>query len=110
MKLVILCGGSGTRLQDYSFPKPLNMIHGKPSISYCLQHVPDDISLVTSEHKLFSCYATTPQTTITQDHVGLAEIAANVIDSFLSDARLPQRCILPYSLIVRDSVKNIENR
>lgn len=44
MKLVILCGGSGTRLQDYSFPKPLNMIHGKPSISYCLQHVPDDIT------------------------------------------------------------------
>lgn len=80
------------------------------ALSLFNQHVPDDISLVTSEHKLFSCYATTPQTTITQDHVGLAEIAANVIDSFLSDSRLPQRCILPYSLIVRDSVKNIESR
>jgi capsule biosynthesis phosphatase len=43
MKLIILCGGSGTRLQDYSFPKPLNMIHGKPSISYCLQNLPESI-------------------------------------------------------------------
>jgi capsule biosynthesis phosphatase len=43
MKIVILCGGSGTRMQDYSFPKPLNMIHGTPSISYCLQHLPDSI-------------------------------------------------------------------
>jgi capsule biosynthesis phosphatase len=43
MKIVILCGGSGTRMQDYSFPKPLNMIHGIPSISYCLQYLPDSI-------------------------------------------------------------------
>ena len=43
MKIIILCGGSGTRMQDYSFPKPLNMIHGTPSISYCLQHIPDSI-------------------------------------------------------------------
>ena len=44
MKLVVLCGGSGTRLQDYSFPKPLNMIHGQPSIALCLRHVPDSIT------------------------------------------------------------------
>jgi LacI family transcriptional regulator len=80
------------------------------ALSLFNQHVPDNISLVTSEHKLFSSYATPPQTTITQDHVGLAEIAANVIDLFLSESRLPQRCILPYSLIVRDSVKNVESR
>lgn len=43
MKIFILCGGNGTRMQDYSFPKPLNMIHGVPSISYCLQHLPDSI-------------------------------------------------------------------
>lgn len=44
MKVIILCGGSGTRLQDYSLPKPLNMIHGKPSISYCLQNIPSSIT------------------------------------------------------------------
>jgi capsule biosynthesis phosphatase len=30
-------------MSDYSFPKPLNMINGKPSISHCLQHIPDSI-------------------------------------------------------------------
>jgi len=43
MHIVILCGGHGTRLEDYSLPKPLNMIHGKPSISYCLQNLPATI-------------------------------------------------------------------
>ena len=40
MKLYILCGGSGERLKSYSYPKPLNMIYGKPSIYYSLQHIP----------------------------------------------------------------------
>jgi LacI family transcriptional regulator len=66
--------------------------------------VPEDISLITSEHKLFSCFATPPQTTITQDHIALAESTANAIDSHLSEAQFPQRSVLPYSLIVRDSV------
>ena len=44
MKVFILCGGSGTRLEDYSFPKPLNMIYGKPSISYCLQNLPKEVT------------------------------------------------------------------
>ena len=44
MYVFILCGGSGTRLYDYSFPKPLNMINGKPSIAYCLQNIPDSIT------------------------------------------------------------------
>lgn len=74
------------------------------ALSLFNKRVPDDVSLIASEHKLFSRYATPPQTTITQDHTSLAEIAADVIDSHLSEARLPQRSILPYSLIVRDSV------
>lgn len=44
MIVVILCGGSGTRLKDYSLPKPLNLINGKPSISYCLSNIPDIIN------------------------------------------------------------------
>ena len=43
MKVVILCGGVGTRLEDYSFPKPLNMIYGKPAIAYTLQKLPLEI-------------------------------------------------------------------
>jgi hypothetical protein len=34
----------------------------------------------------------------------LAQIAADVIESYLGESRLPQRTVLPYSLIVRDSV------
>ncbi len=80
------------------------------ALSLFNRHVPEDISLIASEHKLFSRYATPPQTTITQDHVGLAEIAANIIDSHLDKSRLQQRAVLPYSLIIRDSVKSIESR
>lgn len=46
MIIVVLCGGAGTRLEGYSFPKPLNMIYGKPSISYCLQNLPDYINTI----------------------------------------------------------------
>jgi LacI family transcriptional regulator len=74
------------------------------ALSLYNKRVPEDISLIASEHKLFSHYATPPQTTITQDHIKLAEIAANVIDSHIGKSRLPQRSVLPYSLIVRDSV------
>ncbi len=68
------------------------------------KRVPDDVSLIASENKLFSRFATPPQTTITQDHTALAEIVAKVIESHLGDSRLPQSSILPYSLIPRDSV------
>lgn len=51
MRVVILCGGSGTRLEDYSLPKPLNMIYGKPSISYALASIPvDAIHFVVAPH------------------------------------------------------------
>jgi capsule biosynthesis phosphatase len=41
MKLVILCGGIGERMKGYSFPKPLNMIHGRPAIAYSLANIPE---------------------------------------------------------------------
>jgi capsule biosynthesis phosphatase len=44
MKLFILCGGNGSRMKDYSFPKPLNMIYGKPAIYYTLKHIPDFVT------------------------------------------------------------------
>ncbi len=75
------------------------------ALSLFNQRIPEDISLVTSEHKLFSRYATPPQTTITQDHIGLAEFASDIIESHLDRNPPSQRSILPYSMIFRDSVK-----
>jgi capsule biosynthesis phosphatase len=43
MKVIILCGGIGSRMNDYSFPKPLNMIYGRPAISYVLENLPENI-------------------------------------------------------------------
>jgi capsule biosynthesis phosphatase len=51
MKIVILAGGSGTRLQGYSFPKPLNMIYGRPAIAYVLEKIPD---FFTSVHFIYN--------------------------------------------------------
>lgn len=79
------------------------------ALSLFNRRVPEDVSLVTSEHALFSRFATPPQTTITQDHVALAEITVNVIDSYPGEPRLPQQSVLPYSLITRDSVVRPEN-
>ena len=42
MKVFVLCGGIGSRMKDYSLPKPLNMIHGKPAIFYVLQNLPEE--------------------------------------------------------------------
>lgn len=51
MKVVILCGGSGTRLEDYSLPKPLNMIYGKPSISFALASIQvDRLHFIVAPH------------------------------------------------------------
>ena len=79
------------------------------ALSLYNRRIPDDISLVASEHKLFSHYATPPQTTITQDHIGLAETTVNIIESFLEKSSLPDRLVLPYSLIMRDSVRSQES-
>ena len=46
MKVIVLCGGICSRLQDYSFPKPLNMIYGKPAIAYTLQNLPTSIRTI----------------------------------------------------------------
>jgi len=40
MKIFILCGSSGERTHSYSFPKPLNMIYGKPAVYYSLKDIP----------------------------------------------------------------------
>jgi len=76
-------------------------------LSLFSKRVPEDVSLIASEHMLFSRYATPPQTTITQDHVQLAEIAADIIEAFPDTSRQPKCSVLPYRLIDRDSVKSL---
>jgi len=43
LHIFILCGGNGKRMNEYSFPKPLNMINGKPLIYYTLSNLPIEI-------------------------------------------------------------------
>jgi len=71
MNVVILCGGFGN--EEGVLPKPLNMINGKPSIKYCLEHIPESVKtlhfivspelveynfaeVVTSEFKSIRCF------------------------------------------------------
>lgn len=39
---VLLCGGIGKRNENYSLPKPLNMINGKHLIEYVINDIPSD--------------------------------------------------------------------
>ncbi len=68
--------------------------------------IPEEISLITSEHKLFSRYATPPQTTITQDHKELAKVVADILEAQLDGSKVKKQTILEYQLIKRDSVRH----
>lgn len=69
------------------------------------RRIPEDISLVASENLQFSRLATPPQTTIAQDHLGLAGMVAGIFESYL-DGRVPEaEHVLPYRLITRSSVR-----
>lgn len=46
MNVIVLCGGNGKRMNEYSFPKPLNMIYGKPSLYYTLSNLPREVETV----------------------------------------------------------------
>lgn len=42
MKFIILCGGIGKRCNNYSLPKPLNMVQGKHMIEYVIENIPSN--------------------------------------------------------------------
>ena len=42
MKYIILCGGIGKRINQYSLPKPLNYINGKHLIEFLIESIPSD--------------------------------------------------------------------
>lgn len=45
MIITILCGGLGTRLNNYSLPKPLNKILSRYAIEYVIEEIPKDIQI-----------------------------------------------------------------
>jgi capsule biosynthesis phosphatase len=42
MKFIILCGGIGKRCNNYSLPKPLNLIQGRHMIEYIIENIPSN--------------------------------------------------------------------
>ena len=42
MKFIILCGGIGKRCNNYSLPKPLNLIQGRHMIEYVIESIPSN--------------------------------------------------------------------
>ncbi|MPM59865.1 HTH-type transcriptional regulator TreR [bioreactor metagenome] len=74
------------------------------ALSLYNRRVPEEISLVTSERTMYSRYAISPQTTISQDYTAQAEAVADAIDSRLRGMPFPRRTVIPYKLIERDSV------
>lgn len=40
MKYILLCGGIGSRYNNYSLPKPLNYIYGKHMIEFIVENIP----------------------------------------------------------------------
>ena len=69
------------------------------------RRVPAEISLIASERTVFSRYATPPQTTISQDYAVQAKAVADALDARLAGQPFPQRTVIPYRLILRDSVR-----
>ncbi len=67
------------------------------------KRVPEDIALIASERSVFSRYASPPQTAISQDYTEQARLAADALDARLSGRDFPQRTVIPYKLILRDS-------
>lgn len=73
-----MCGGTGTRLHNYSLPKPLNYIYGKPAIYYVLQatmeqpkHNISSIDFVVSPHLIQYQFESTVRQTLSNSHVEL---------------------------------------
>ena len=89
----IFCpGGNGGIITAYALS-----LYGKK--------IPEDISLISSERTMVSNYCVPAQTTISQDYPALASNIVDVIDADLNGLRHSKEIVLPYKLIVRDSVK-----
>ena len=75
--------------------------------AYCLslygKKIPDDIRLVSSERQRISRYCIPPQTAISQDYAGMADVTIRLMNSLIQGEKVPAETVLPYVLIERDS-------
>ena len=75
--------------------------------AYCLslygKRIPDDIRLVSSERQRISRYCIPPQTAISQDYAGMANMTIQRMNSLIQGENVPIETVLPYVLIERDS-------
>jgi len=71
--------------------------------------IPEDISLITFEHSLYSAFSTPPSTTINQQYnIICQEIIDTIKTIFNNKCKFPIRKIIPNKLIIRDSVKKLK--
>jgi len=74
------------------------------SFSLYGRRVPEDISLIASEQTAFSSYTVPPLTTISPNYRAMAAATADVLEAHLLGRAAPERTVLPYELIKRESV------
>lgn len=75
------------------------------ALSLFNRRIPEDVSLLASENLQFSRLATPPQSTIAQDHLGLANLVADILDAYRDGLVPAAERVLPYRLIARASVR-----
>ena len=81
------------------------------ALSLFNKKIPDDISLITFEHLLYSAFSTPPSTTIDQQFNTICqEIVHTIKDIFNNKCKFPVQRIIPSKLIVRDSVKMLSSK
>jgi len=70
--------------------------------------IPEDISLITFEHALYSAFSTPPSTTINQQFNAICQGVVDTVKTiFDNKCKFPVQKIIPNKLITRDSVKKI---
>ncbi len=90
----ILCpGSSGGALTAYALHQS-----GKS--------IPQDVSLIASEVSFYSPFAIPPQTSICPDYTAMAAAVVDIFIFVLEGKQTADRIVLPYTLAIRESVKN----
>lgn len=102
MKYILLCGGIGKRCNQYSLPKPLNLINGKHLIELIIESIPSNIvyiiyniildnynfkEIIINKFKnrqfIFSCVDFTTRGAIETAYIGLNKLNINDDENIL---------------------------
>jgi LacI family transcriptional regulator len=73
------------------------------------RNVPDDISIVSFDDSPYAAYLATPMTSVAQSYSEIGDVAVKLLFDQIQSTREPKGGILlPTSLIVRKSVKQVQ--